>query len=194
MREGTVGTESKAGRAGFTAIELIVVLVIIGIIVAFAFPKVNFTQFQVDAAARGVRSSLQNAERLAVTHQHNVVVSFDESLDRVRVLEDVNNNGTADLSERATWFVLEDGVRFSRPPVGVNGAVATAIVGGDIKTIDGMPSVIFRRDGASNTDLEVYLTSLRAEPRDFRAITVVQSTGRTDWFKYINAAWRAGNL
>lgn len=194
MIAGLVATERNTRRAGFTVIELLIVLTIIAIIVTFAFPKVNFTQFQVDAAARGVRSSLQNAERLAVTHQHDVVVSFDLNANRVRVLEDANNNGTADPLERATWFVLEDGVQFFRPPVGVSGPVGSAIVGGDIKTIDAMPSVIFRRDGASNTDLEAYLTSPRARPADFRAITVVQSTGRTDWFKYTNSAWRAGNL
>ena len=186
--------KGRDSRTAFTVIELLAVLVIIAIIVTFAFPKVNFTQFQVDAAARGVRSSLQNAERLAVTHQHNVVVSFDLGQDRVRLLEDTNDNSTADPLERATWFVIEDGVRFARPPVGLNGAAAGPVVGGDVKMIDGMPSIIFRRDGASNTDLELYLTSLRARPADFRAISVVQSTGRTDWFKYIDSSWKAGNL
>ena len=181
-------------RSGFTVIELLIVLTIISIIVTFAFPKVNFTQFQVDAAARGVRSSLQNAERLAISRQYDVIVSFDIANARVRLLEDANNNGTADPLERATYFVLESGVRFLKPPVGVNGAATSAIIGNDVKTIDGMPSVIFRRDGAANTDLEVYFTSARARPADFRAVTVVQSTGRTDWYKYIDAAWKAGNL
>ena len=155
----------------------------------------NFTQFQVDAAARGVRSSLQNAERLAVTRQHNVVVSFDESHDRLRVLEDVNNNGTADLSERATWFVLEDGVQFARPPAGVNGAASAALVGGDIQDDrrDAEHHLPPRRRGEHRSR---GLSDLARAPSrdDFRAITVVQSTGRTDWYKYIGAAWKAGNL
>jgi len=192
--EGIVGTKRRTQRTGFTFIEMLVVLAIISIIVAFAFPKVNFTQFQVDAAARATRSALQNAERVAVTRQYDVVVSFDLANDRVRILEDANNNNVADPLERATWLVLEDGAHFLRPPTGINGPVAAAIVGNDIKTIDGMPSVIFRRDGAANSDLEVYLTSRRAEPRDFRGVTVVQATGRTDWFKYIDSIWKAGNL
>jgi hypothetical protein len=113
---------------------------------------------------------------------------------RVRVLEDNNNNSALDGGERATWAQLEDGANFATPPAGINGAAMTPFVGTDIRTVDGMPSIIFRRDGAGNTDLEVYLTSKRAQPADFRGITVVQSTGRTDWFKYIGATWKPGNL
>ena len=189
-----MGTTRRTQPTGFTFIELLVVIAIISIIVAFAFPKVNFTQFQVDAAARSVRSAVQNAERVAVTRQYDVVVSFDLANNRIRILEDANNDNAAGPLERATWITLEDGTQFLRPPAGINGPVGAAIVGNDIKTIDGMPSIIFRRDGAANSDLEVYLTSRRAEPRDFRGVTVVQSTGRTDWFKYIDSIWRAGNL
>jgi prepilin-type N-terminal cleavage/methylation domain-containing protein len=184
----------RANRPGFSFLELVVVLIIISIIAAFAYPKVNFTQFQVDAAARLVRMSLQNAQRLAVTRQYNVVVSFDETHQKLRVLEDNNNNSTLDGTERATWAQLEDGANFAMPPIGVNGAATSAFVGTDVRIVDGMPSIIFRRDGAGNTDLEVYLTSKRALPNDFRGITVVQSTGRTDWFKYIGATWKPGNL
>jgi prepilin-type N-terminal cleavage/methylation domain-containing protein len=179
---------------GYTFIEMLIVLIIIGIIAAFAYPKVNFTQFQVDAAARLIRISLQNAQRLAVTRQYNVVVSFDQAHNKVRVLEDNNNNSTADAGERVTWGTLEDGAHYAVPPTGVNGGVASAVVGTDVRTIDGMSSIIFRRDGAGNTDIEVYLTSKRAISNDYRGITVVQSTGRTDWFKYIGNSWRPGNL
>jgi hypothetical protein len=57
-----------------------------------------------------------------------------------------------------------------------------------------MPTVIFRRDGAASSDLEVYVVSSRALPDDFRAIQVVQSTGRTDWFRYLNDHWKAGSI
>jgi prepilin-type N-terminal cleavage/methylation domain-containing protein len=180
--------------AAFTVIELVFVVVIIGIIALFAYPRVNFTQFQVDAAARSVRMTLQNAQRLAVTRQYDVVVSFDEANGRVRVFEDNNNNNAVDGGERVTNLTLEDGAHFLMPPTGVNGPVGGAINGAALTTIDGMPSIIFRRDGAGSSDLEVYLTSKRNLPNDFRGITVVQSTGRTDWYKYIGAVWKAGNL
>ncbi len=181
-------------RTGYTAIELIITLVIIGIIAAYAYPRVNFTQFQVDAAARQIRMSLQNAQRLAVTRQYNVVVSFDEVHMRVRTLEDNNNNNAYTAGERATWVTLEDSVHFAIPPAGVNGGASASIIGTNIVTVDGMKSIIFRRDGAANTDLEIYVTSRRAQNADYRGVTVVQSTGRTDWFKYIGAHWLPGNL
>ena len=179
---------------GFTFIELLAVLSIVAIIALFAFPRVNFTQFQVDAAARGVRMTLQNAQRLAVTRQFDVVVSFDQASNKVRVFEDNNNNSTIDGGERVTYFTLEDGAHFLMPPAGVNGPVGGAIVGAALTTINGLPSIVFRRDGAGSSDLEVYLTSKRAQPNDWRGITVVQSTGRTDWYKYIGAVWKPGNL
>ncbi|HVP71425.1 MAG TPA: GspH/FimT family pseudopilin [Gemmatimonadaceae bacterium] len=182
------------GARGFTFIELLAVLAIVAIVALFAFPRVNFTQFQVDAAARGVRMTLQNAQRLAVTRQFNVVVSFDQANGRVRVFEDNNNNSTIDAGERVTYFVLEDGAQFVMPPTGVNGPVGGAINGAALTTINSLPSIVFRRDGAGSSDLEVYLTSKRAQPNDWRGITVVQSTGRTDWYKYIGATWKAGNL
>lgn len=181
-------------KSAFTFIEMLVVLAIIAIIALFAFPRVNFTQFQVDSAARDVRMTLQNAQRLAVTRQFNVVVSFDQANGKVRVLEDNNNNNAIDGGERVTWYTLEDGAHFLMPPTGVNGPVGGAINGAGLSTISGLPSIVFRRDGAGSSDLEVYLTSKRAYPNDWRGITVIQSTGRSDWFKYINAAWKAGNL
>jgi prepilin-type N-terminal cleavage/methylation domain-containing protein len=187
-------TARNARRAGYTFLELLVVLAIISIIAAFAYPRVNFTQFQVDGAARSVRMALQNAQRLAVTRQYDVVVSFDEVHGKVTIFEDNNNNNTLDAGERQTSVTLEDGTRFLTPPAGVNGAVGGAINGSALTTINGLPSIVFRRDGAGSTDLEVYLTSKRNLPNDFRGITVVQSTGRTDWYKYIGATWKAGNL
>jgi len=181
-------------RSAYTFVELLIVLALIAIVATFAYPRVNFTQFQVDANARAVRMALQNAQRLAVTRQFNVVVSVDEVHGQLRILEDNNNNNAVDGGERVTHLTLEDGAHFQTPPTGVNGPVAAAVNGAALVTIDGMQSIVFRRDGAGSSDLELYLTSRRALPQDFRGITVVQSTGRTDWYKYIGAVWKPGNL
>lgn len=181
-------------RAGFTVIELMIVLVIIGIVATFAYPKVNFTQFRVDAAARTIRISLQNAERLAVTRQSDVIVSFDTVRSRVRVLEDNNDNAAVDVGEHVIWTLLEDSVHFAIPPVGVSGAVGSGIDGGDVRVIDGMPSVTFHCDGAASTDLQVYVTSKRAMSDDYRCVEVTQSTGHTSWWRYLNGQWRQASL
>ena len=181
-------------RRGFSVVELLIVCAIVGIFATLAYPRVNFTQFQVDSGARTVRVSLQNAERLAVTRQYDVVVSFDVVNRRLRILEDGNNNGVADKGERVTYMALENGVHFKRPPAGLSGPVAGAVVGSNMKTVDGMPTIVFRRDGAASSDLEVYLASSKELPNDWRAIQVVQSTGRTDWYRYLNNLWRVESV
>lgn len=181
-------------RRGFSVVELLIVCAIVGIFVTLAYPRVNFTQFQVDSGARSVRVSLQNAERLAVTRKYDVVVSFDVINRRLRILEDGNNNDVVDKGERVTYAALENGVRFKTPPAGLSGPVAGAVVGSNIKTVDGMPTIVFRRDGAASSDLEVYLASSKELANDWRAIQVVQSTGRTDWYRYLNNLWKAGSI
>ena len=187
-------TAGRPNRRGFSVIELLIVCAIVGIFATLAYPRVNFTQFQVDGGARVVRLSLQNAQRLAVTRQYDVVVSFDVTRKRLRILEDGNNNDAVDNGERVTYAVLEDGVHFKIPPAGLSGPVTSAISGSNIKIVDGMPTIVFRHDGAASTDIEVYLASSKELPNDWRAIQVVQSTGRTDWYRYLNNLWKAGSI
>jgi Tfp pilus assembly protein FimT len=171
------------------------VVAVVGILALLAFPKVNFTQFQVDSGARVVRITLQNAQRLAVTRQFDMVVSFDVDAHRMRVLEDRNNNNVADDGERVTWRSFDDSVHFAVPPESLDGALASAAVDGDgVATIDGMPSVVFRRDGAASSALDVYVTSKRAQSNDYRGVHVVRATGRTEWFRYIDATWKKASL
>ena len=110
-------------RYGFTLIEMMVVVFIIGVLCTMAIPRINIPQFQVDAAARLTRLTLQGAQRLAVARQYDVVVSIDQANNRLRVLEDANNNDAVDANERVTYKSLEDGISFHLPPTGVNGSV-----------------------------------------------------------------------
>jgi prepilin-type N-terminal cleavage/methylation domain-containing protein len=189
-----IAASRRSSRWAFTVIELMIVLAIIGIIAAFAYPKVNFTQFRVDAAARTVRVSLQNAERLAVTRQYDVVVSFDTANRRIRSLEDNTNNATVDAGEHVIYAQLEDSVHFAVPPAGISGSAASSIDGSGIKTIAGMPTIIFHRDGAASSEADIYLTSKRASNDDFRCVRVIQSTGRTSWWRYLDGTWEQASL
>lgn len=181
-------------RGGFSVFELLIVCAIVGIFATLAYPRVNFTQFQVDSGARTVRIALENANRLAVTRQHDVVVSFDVPNRRVRILEDRNNNDAIDPGERVTYAVLEYGVHFKTPPSGLSGPVTSPVIGSNLKVVDGLPTIVFRRDGAASTDLEVYLVSSKELANDWRSIQVVQSTGRTDWYRYQNDLWRVESI
>lgn len=184
----------RGARSGYSLIELVVVLALIAIATAFAWPRVNSTQYRMDAAVRVTRMTLQNAQRLAITRQFDVVVGFDLANNRMRVLEDNNNNQAADAGERVVYRSLEEGAVFQAPGVTIGCATAAAVCGTALRTIDGLESVIFRRNGAASTDVEVYLNSVRGGTDDGRGVTVIQSTGRTDWYKYVGGAWKQGSL
>jgi type II secretory pathway pseudopilin PulG len=181
-------------RSGTTVTETIFVIVLIGIFSALAIPKINVPGFRADASARQVRMTLQVAQRLAVTRQYDVIVSFDTVNQTIRMVEDLNNNGVADAGERVTWHPLHEGTHFAVPPAGIFGPVTQSVSGPGSQTIDGMPSIIFMRSGASDTDLEVYVTSLDAAADYFRGVSVTQPTGRTAYEKYLNSIWTAASI
>lgn len=180
------------GRRAFTLVELLIVLTLIAIVAGFAIPRVDTMKYRSDAAARSVVGQLQGAQRTAVTRQYDVLVSFDVTGRRVRVLEDTNHNGRADDGERASWRVLAEGTQFAAPPAAVS-LGGGAVVGRDLRTVDGLPTLVFRRDGSAGGDAEIYLTSPRAKSSDFRAVLVTEATGRAEWLRYTGEHWtRAG--
>jgi prepilin-type N-terminal cleavage/methylation domain-containing protein len=182
-------------RRGFTLIELLIALVIISIIAGLAIPRIDFTGLRSDAGARLLRTTLTNASRMAVLRQHDVIVSFDGTKQGMLVIEDANNNGVLDSGERTSWKPLEDGVGFYVPKKGIGGGTPTStVVGSNIKSIGGLPSVVFHRSGSSSTGLEAYLSTPRGVDTDARAVMVTQSTGRVDWFRLTANGWRAGGV
>ena len=138
------------------------------------------------------------AQRLAITHQYNVVVSFDTINMQIRVLEDTNNNNIADPGERVHYHAFEYGMKFATPPgnAGLNGATAsTSITGTSLLSLSGMPSVVFLRSGSASSDVQIYLTSPRSTyTADYRGITVTQSTGRTTYSRFLKSVWTIANI
>jgi prepilin-type N-terminal cleavage/methylation domain-containing protein len=188
------GAWQQAHPRGFTLVEVLITLALIAIVAGMAIPRLDFTKYRSDAAARLIRSTLQQAQRLAIQRQFDVVVSFDTVKNRMRTAEDANDDGTVASSERVTWRPLEEGSVFGKPPAGISGAVGGAVAGTGVKSITSMPSVVFHRDGAASGSIEIYITSKRQKSSDFRALQVTQSTGRVDWYRYVGTAWKAGGI
>jgi prepilin-type N-terminal cleavage/methylation domain-containing protein len=182
-------------RHAYTVIEMLIVVTLVSILTAVVMPKVNYTGYRVDVGARGVRVALQRAQAFAVSSQHNMLVAVDVADGRLYVVEDVNNNLTADPGERVITMPLQDGVIFAVSPSTWAGAPAPSgpITGSNLGmiTVNGVsyPGFVFRCDGAASTDAQIYLTSLRALPADFRGVNVTQATGRSDWYKNVGGAW-----
>jgi hypothetical protein len=171
---------------------MLMVVTILSIVGAIAIPKLDYTGLRVDGAARVMRGTLMDAQRLAVQRQHDMIVSFDTIRGRIRIVYDLNNNHQRDADDRASWRPLEEGATFAVPPVALDGGATEMLTATASRDVDGMPSVIFHRDGAASTDLIVYLGARGAHAEHtshIRAVTLLQSTGRTTTRKLGNGGW-----
>lgn len=174
-------------RRAFTLIEMMVVLVITGLMLAVSLSHIDPSKYRADAVAEIIRTTLQDAQRQAITRQYDMVVSFDTTGERVRVLWDANDDGQITPGERTVFHGLDVGILFTDPTVnGISGSPITKPVNGNgIATLTGYPTITFHRDGSVSTDAEIYVSiAARGHPdKIYRVITLVQSTGRVDWFR-----------
>lgn len=186
----------RSARDGFTLVEIVVVLIMLAIVAALAFPKLDFQKYRVDAAVQGLRTTLMQAQRTALVRQYDVIVTIDTAHNTLRWYEDANNDGIIQASEHQRAYPLNDGVKFAIPPVGLDSTVHSAVIGSQLGTLGGLPSVTFHRDGAASTDLELYIAGPANPTVTYRAIRLTQGTGRTDMYRYNSQAgiWQVGGL
>ena len=178
-------SHNRTLRPGFTMAEMIIVLVVTGMMITLAIPRVDVTRYKADAIAQIVRTQLQNASRASITRQHDVIVSFDTLGEQMVTTFDANNNNNIDSGERVSYRGLDTGILFADPAVnGVSGAaISSPISGASIGTVNGLPSLTFHRDGSVSSDAEIYVSIAARGPKMYRALVLTQSTGRVDWYR-----------
>jgi len=183
-------TTRASHHAGFTLIEVVFVMVIVGILTSIVTPLFSPGRWRADAAVQELAVGLNAAQRLAVLRQHDVVVRFRLSERSVLVLQDANNNGTQDDGEDARVLELPETVGFGSGtvpnlPEGV-APVSFPVRGGD-------PTLIFHRNGSANTTGAVYLRPLEGElsgaSQGVRALTVERATGEVRCFSFRTGSW-----
>ncbi len=181
----------SVGRRGFSLIELLMVLSMIGLLAAFAIPRINVARMKSDGAARLVRMLVMNAQRTSITRQSNTIISFDLANSRMRIVEDYNNNDTLNTTDRVYWRALPEGVRFLTPPMVrvIGGSASSALQGSDLRTVSSFLSMTFRRDGSASSDVDLYFSARADVENEFRAMTISPSTGRTDLYRWTGTAW-----
>jgi prepilin-type N-terminal cleavage/methylation domain-containing protein len=186
----------ESARRGVTLIELLIVVSLISLVSALALPHINFSSFKTDNSARAVRTALQTAQRLAVTRQYDVIVSFDTVKQQIRIVQDLNNNYAIDAGETVSYTPLDAGVKFAWPVQGgIAGPVGASVNGSNLRTISNMPSVVFLRSGSASSSIDVYLTSSSNDGVvTWRGIQVTQSTGRTVWYRYLGTLWTKASV
>ena len=178
-------------RAGFTLVEAMMVVVIIGLIAAFAVPKLDFTRYRLNGAVRSVVSLLNRAQRQAVTDQNNVNVIFNTNNQSITLHEDMNNNNQIDNGERTRSYPIGEGAAYGLGP-SVSPRFYSPSPVTFTRRLSGNPELIFRRDGSASEAGAIYIGSTRAgssAAADTRSIEVIAATGRIEWYRYDGSTW-----
>ena len=166
------------GTRGVTILELLLATAVV-------VPRLDWSRYQADASARGVMAELATAQRLALSLQVNMIITFPDSI-RMKIVDDDNNNGTPDNGERVRYVVLENHFAFGKAP-------APDIPAPDAPaTITGLT---FHRDGSADVSGTLYLHGPGSDPhcKHCRAVAITRSTGRGVWYSYGAGAWTRSN-
>ncbi len=178
---------------GFSLIELLLVISMIGVLAALVLPKIFVDNTQVDTATRTFGMSLMVAQREAIARQHNVLLVFDTSAHTITTVWDANNNATADAGEKTRPFLIPERVVLGRPASVSPLGTATASVPVTLKLGD-KPMLVLQRNGSIDRSVTLYLStisSMAGSPNvDARAIVLARATARPDWYAWTGSKWR----
>jgi prepilin-type N-terminal cleavage/methylation domain-containing protein len=182
----------RRSPAGFTLIEMLMVITMIAVVAAISLPRIRLEQSQVDTAARTVTSALMAARADAVGRGHNVLVVFDTAGRVLRTVWDANNNLRIDVGEKTRPAPLSEGVSFARGAgvAAFNGATAAFPT---LQSVSGMPALVLQRNGALDRAGTLYITSRRGAVGgivDSRALRLDRATGRATVFINARTGWR----
>ncbi len=175
-------------RGGFTVVEVITVMALIGILSSIVFFRVDRERAQVNSQVQTLAFALNTAQREAVVRQHDVRISFDTSGRRISVHRDENNDGSVQSGETRSNIFLEDDVVFGL--VGTDGLPwGTDPVTFDV--VGGQPTLVFHRNGSASDLGAVYLSSEKRLAEYNRAVEVERATGPVRCYSYETGSWVA---
>jgi prepilin-type N-terminal cleavage/methylation domain-containing protein len=193
MHATSPSTLRRRHAQGFSLIELLLVIVMIGVLAALVMPKILVDNAQVDTATRTFGMSLMVAQREAVARQHNVLLVFDTSAHTITTVWDANNNAKVDAGEKTRPFLIPERVVLGRPASVSALGTASAGVPVTLKSGD-RPMLVLQRNGSIDRGVTLYLStiaSMAGSPRaEARAVVLARATARPDWYAWTGSAWR----
>lgn len=180
-------------RTGFTLIELVMVMAMIGIMVGIAAPRIDIAGYRVSSAHQVLGTTILTAQRQALTQQHDIVVRFDTATRSLVVHQDRDNDAAVDVGEHVRRVPLGESVVFGLGDAPARDALSTAI--SFTQRVDGDPALTFHRDGSASEGGGFYVTSNKAAgdgnfPQHSRLVIVERSTGRATAYRYLGSTWR----
>ncbi len=186
-------------RRGFTMVEMLVVIVMIGILTLIALPRINLSRIRSKAAIQTLGTTMISLQREAIGKQHNIVVMIDVNTRALRVLYDSTNDVRINNNERVRSIPVGEEIVFGRPagvparPFGGNPVNFTAT---ELST--GLPAIILYRNGSAREFGGLYLSTVKAmglatgHENETWAMEIIRATGRAEWLRWNGSAWVRG--
>ncbi|QPJ66752.1 MAG: prepilin-type N-terminal cleavage/methylation domain-containing protein [Candidatus Nitrohelix vancouverensis] len=180
--------------SGFSLIEIMVVIVVMGVLMAISIPKIsNWAQmYQINAEAQKVYFDLMLARSKAIGNNNDVIVTFDVSNHTYTIHDDTNSDGSADSGEEVKTVNLENNMKFgydsSIQDVDGNAMSAAADFGG-------AATLTFNSRGEASAGGGVYMLPSKdvgLSTDRMRAVSIVMGTGSADLWKYDSLAATPG--
>lgn len=189
----------RAGGAcrGFTLIEMLLVMIIIGILATIMVPRLDTSKGRAKAAALRLGTTLLAVQREAIGKQHQMVVMVDTVGRRLRILDDSTNDGTWNNSERVRSMEIGDGIAFGRPAgVSARPFGGSAVTFTTVEPTTGLPAIVFYRNGSTQEYGGLYLSSPKAlsgaTSEGIWAVEITRATGRAEWYNWNGTGWKRG--
>ena len=178
---------------GFSVVELLLVVTLMGILAAFAMPKMRIESSQVDTAARTIGMSIMVAQREAASRQHDVLLVFDVASHTIKTVWDANNDGLIGYGEKTRPFLLPERVVLGRPGGVAALGSATASVPTTLMS-GGKPMLVLSRNGSVDRSVTFYLSTQKSmagsNEKEVRALVIARATARPEWYSWNGSAWR----
>jgi len=171
---------SRSPRQGQSFLGLLVVLLVLTLLTAYAANRVDLTRYRADAMARRATLVFVAAARAARQQRHEVVVTVDSTGKRLGTLHDLNGNGRRDPGERVAWTALDATTEILDPPRRLPGQGLSNA------------SVRFTPVGGAASDFVLYLTSDAGTQQGWRAVQVARRSGLVQLWRYDGARWARG--